>query len=92
MRRGWHIRSSTETLIENNHVFAVAGAARSTAINAVTVPHQLSHYQRPMRLEFELTEMSSVLLPVLQELCRWGNRHLPDTWVPPANFMERKSG
>ena len=48
------------------------------------------YQQRPMRLEYELTPMGRDLLPVLQELCRWGNKHLPGTYVPPASFMGRK--
>ena len=47
---------------------------------------------RPVRFEYELTDKGFGLLPALQELCRWGNKHIPDTWVPPASFMERKVG
>lgn len=49
----------------------------------------LPYQTRPKRLEYQLTEMGLGLLPVLQELCRWGNRYLEGTWVPPASFMER---
>jgi DNA-binding HxlR family transcriptional regulator len=48
------------------------------------------YQKKPMRLEYKLSEKGTGLLPVLQELCRWGNKHLPDTWVPPASFMELK--
>jgi len=48
------------------------------------------YQQRPMRLEYELTDKGLGLLPVLQELCRWGNKYIPDTWVPPSSFMDRK--
>jgi DNA-binding HxlR family transcriptional regulator len=48
------------------------------------------YQHRPTRLEYELTHKGLALLPVLQELCRWGNCYLPDTWIPPASFMERK--
>jgi DNA-binding HxlR family transcriptional regulator len=48
------------------------------------------YQQRPLRLEYELTEKGTGLLPVLQELCRWGNKFLPGTFVPPASFMDRK--
>jgi len=48
------------------------------------------YQQRPLRLEYVLTDMGMGLLPVLQELCRWGNRYLPNTFVPPADFMEQK--
>lgn len=48
------------------------------------------YLQRPKRLEYTLTGQGEALLPVLQELCRWGNRFLPDTMVPPDSFMKRK--
>jgi DNA-binding HxlR family transcriptional regulator len=50
------------------------------------------YQKRPVRLEYKLTEKGLALLPTLQELCRWGNKHIPDTWVPPASFMERQVG
>jgi DNA-binding HxlR family transcriptional regulator len=52
------------------------------------IPYQL----RPTRLEYELTEKGLGLLPVLQEICRWANHFMPDTWTAPASFMSRKLG
>lgn len=49
------------------------------------IPYSL----RPKRFEYSLTDKGEGLLPVLQELCRWGNRFLPGTIVPPENFMQR---
>ena len=54
----------------------------------VAKPYQ----NRPLRFEYELTDKGLGLLPALQELCRWGNKHIPDTCVPPASFMEQKVG
>ena len=48
--------------------------------------------ERPRRFEYDLTEKGEALLPVLQALCRWGNRFLPGTLVPPDSFMKRKVG
>ncbi|MDX1489184.1 MAG: helix-turn-helix domain-containing protein [Acidiferrobacterales bacterium] len=46
-------------------------------------------YQRnPARFEYLLTERGHALLPVLQEMCRWANAHIGDTWTPPGWFME----
>jgi DNA-binding HxlR family transcriptional regulator len=45
---------------------------------------------RPKRYEYELTEMGLGLLPVLQAACRWGNRFMPETWIPPDSFMDRE--
>lgn len=39
------------------------------------------------RFDYELTRKGADLLPALQELCRWGNRYIEDTWRPPGYFM-----
>lgn len=49
-------------------------------------PYQL----RPKRFEYVLTQKGLGLLPVLQEICRWGNHFMPETWTPPPSFMSRK--
>lgn len=46
--------------------------------------------RRPKRYEYELTDKGEGLLPVLQELCRWGNEFFPDTFTPPDSFMNRR--
>jgi len=43
------------------------------------------------RFEYRLTAKGAALVPVLQELCRWGNAHLPGTWAPPPTFMRLKA-
>lgn len=45
---------------------------------------------RPKRYQYELTPRGRDLLPVVQEMCKWANKHLPDTWVPPASFMDKR--
>lgn len=47
------------------------------------------YQDRPVRHEYVLTPAGEALLPVLQEICRWANRFVPDTWVAPAQFMAR---
>jgi DNA-binding HxlR family transcriptional regulator len=42
---------------------------------------------RPKRFAYTLTDKGRDLLPVVQAMCVWGNRHMPDTWKPPAEFM-----
>jgi DNA-binding HxlR family transcriptional regulator len=49
-----------------------------------------AYQQRPKRYEYALTKKGEGLLPVLQEMCRWANRYVPDTWVAPESFMKRK--
>ena len=45
------------------------------------------YQERPVRNEYGLTELGRQLHPVLQEICRWANAHIQDTWVPPDSFM-----
>lgn len=47
-----------------------------------------AYQERPPRFDYLLTPRGRALLPVLQEICRWGNGHAPDTWVPPEQFMQ----
>jgi DNA-binding HxlR family transcriptional regulator len=44
----------------------------------------------PPRFEYRLTHKGAELLPVLQEICKWANVHIPDTWIPPPAFMRRR--
>ena len=49
-----------------------------------------SPYQsRPTRYEYILTKKGAALLPVLQEISKWANRFMPETWPPPEDFMNR---
>ncbi|MFC1749552.1 winged helix-turn-helix transcriptional regulator [Pseudomonadota bacterium] len=41
-------------------------------------------------VEYFLTPKGEALLPVLQEICKWGNMHIEKTWLPPEWFMEKK--
>jgi len=50
-------------------------------------PYQL----RPKRFEYALTPKGEALLPVLQEMSRWANRFVEESWVPPESFMRRKA-
>ncbi|MEE9381243.1 MAG: helix-turn-helix domain-containing protein [Hyphomonadaceae bacterium] len=51
------------------------------------------YQQRPRRYEYVLTDKGRALHPVLQSICKWGNEFYPDTWKPPAEFMQAsKSG
>ena len=46
-------------------------------------------YQRqPLRHEYRLTPRGADLFPILKEMIRWGNMHIPGTTVPPAGFLE----
>jgi DNA-binding HxlR family transcriptional regulator len=46
---------------------------------------------KPKRFECEPTDKGRDLLPVMQSICVWANKHYPHTWVAPESFMaERK--
>ncbi len=61
----------------------LAKMEKSGLVEAVT------YSERPRRFEYHLTDKGEGLLPTLQELCKWGNRFLPGTFVPPDSFMKR---
>lgn len=42
----------------------------------------------PKRYQYILTQKGKDLKTVLQDMCLWGNKHYPNTWVAPAHFME----
>lgn len=46
------------------------------------------YLERPPRYEYRLTAKGEGMKPVLQAICRWANRFMPDTWVPPESFMK----
>jgi DNA-binding HxlR family transcriptional regulator len=49
-----------------------------------------SYQDNPVRFEYRLTQKGADLLPALQAVCLWANRHLPDTWKTPKSFLELK--
>jgi DNA-binding HxlR family transcriptional regulator len=48
------------------------------------------YQENPPRYDYALTPTGVSLLPVLQAMCRWGNRNIRDTWTPPESFMKRR--
>mgnify|MGYP001324578736 FL=1 len=51
-----------------------------------------AYQQNPPRFTYVLTQKGEALLPVLQEMCRWANAHVPGTWTPPESFMTKRAG
>lgn len=58
---------------------------------AAGVVEARAYQDNPTRHEYRLTAMGEAMLPVLQEVCRWANRFLPETWPAPEAFMARKA-
>lgn len=82
-RRFAEFLASPERITTN--ILADRLAMLETAGLVAKMPYQM----RPTRYDYALTEAGTGLLPVLQQICRWANRHIPGTWTPPAGFMER---
>lgn len=61
--------------------------ARLALIEAAGLATRQAYQQRPKRFEYALTSKGRDFLPVLQEICRWANKHYPETWTPPPSFM-----
>ncbi len=67
-------------------------ASRLKRLEEVGLMRREPYQDRPIRYEYRLTAIGETLLPVLQEICRWANTHLPETWrAPPAFMAARKS-
>ena len=62
-------------------------ADRLKRMEAQGLVRKQPYQERPRRNEYLLTDKGAGLLAVLQAMCRWGNAHIPDTWIPPASFM-----
>ncbi len=61
---------------------------RLALIEAAGLATRAPYQDRPKRYEYKLTKKGRDLLPVMQAICRWANRHYPGTWTPPAHFMK----
>lgn len=65
-------------------------ADRLDKLAAAGVIKARAYQENPPRYEYRLTEKGEAMLPILQEVCRWANRFMPDTWTAPKAFMNRK--
>lgn len=62
-------------------------ADRLERLEAAGLVERHAYQTAPVRHEYRLTEMGAALRPVVQEICRWANRYVPGTWIPPEHFM-----
>lgn len=65
-------------------------ADRLVRMEEIGLIRREAYQSRPTRHAYLLTDKGADFLPVLQEICRWGNRHISGTWIPPKAFMERR--
>lgn len=64
-------------------------ADRLSTMEANGLVRKRLYHQRPKRYAYELTEKGRALLPLAQEMCRWANTYMPETWTPPESFMHK---
>ena len=46
---------------------------------------------KPLRYAYQLKAKGADLLPILQQLALWSQKHIPDCWNPPDGFYELTS-
>ena len=63
-------------------------AERLKMLESQQIVHRQLYQQKPKRYEYLLTEKGQDLLPVLQQISKWSNKHIADTWTPQEWFMK----
>ena len=63
-------------------------ADRLRHLEAGGVVERRASDERAGRHVYALTKKGADLLPILQQLCRWGNRYVADSWRAPPYFMK----
>jgi DNA-binding HxlR family transcriptional regulator len=65
-------------------------ADRLERLEAFGLLEKASYQENPVRFDYRLSQKGADLLPALQAVCVWANRHLPDTWKTPKSFLDLK--
>jgi DNA-binding HxlR family transcriptional regulator len=65
-------------------------ADRLRRLEAAGIIAKNPYAARPLRYEYVLTGKGRALLPVVQAIARWGSTHVPGTWTPSQEFMDRE--
>ncbi len=47
------------------------------------------YQSNPIRHQYRLTRKGTELFPVLREIIRWANKHIPGTSAPPASYLKK---
>ncbi|WLT30718.1 helix-turn-helix domain-containing protein [Geothrix sp. PMB-07] len=63
---------------------------RLTDLEEAGLVEKAPYQTNPVRFEYSLTPRGRDLLPVLQALCGWGNRHFPEVGKAPIRFMRMR--
>lgn len=62
---------------------------RLASLEAAGLVERRLYQKHPPRHEYLLTKEGRALKPLLQEICRWANKTMPETWRPAAWFMKK---
>jgi len=77
----------SEFLQSPEHIATNVLADRLAAMAAAGLIKRNAYQTRPERFEYVLTDKGRDLHAPLQAICRWANKHYPETWTPPETFM-----
>lgn len=67
-------------------------AERLKRLEAEGIISKVAYQEHPKRYEYLLTQKGKDILPILQEMARWGNKYVEDSWIPPEWFMNQTNG
>lgn len=63
-------------------------ADRLRRLEEAGVVDKKPYQHNPVRYEYRLTNKGTDLLPILKEMIRWANKHVPGTTRPPRGFFD----
>jgi DNA-binding HxlR family transcriptional regulator len=85
---GKHRFADFETSLEGIPTNTLADRLRRMEQNAVV--EKIQYADKPPRFEYHLTAKGKALLPVLQELSRWAQQHMPESSLQ-GSFIPRSN-
>ena len=65
-------------------------ADRLTRLEELGLISKAEYQANPSRHDYHLTRSGADLLPVLQALAAWSDKHIPGRWGSPKWFLEGK--
>ena len=80
-------RTYSELQDSAEHIPTNILADRLKRLTQAGVVSKQPYQQNPVRYEYTLTDMGLELKPVMIEIIRWGNAHIPGTAKPPAALL-----
>lgn len=76
----WHLSNGVLRFNELNRIFPEASAKMLTqqlrSLEKNGIVHREVYPQVPLKVEYTLTDLGRTLIPILQEMNRWGTAHI----------------